>query len=345
MPTRPDLAQVSLDQCFFDANGWLGSCRSTHSQCRTRRSTLTNCERVLNLSRMIAVALLLVAVAGFSAQRAYANEEEYLALLRSPDSGKRLDGLYGLEFSLDPRIPEAMLPLLDDEGNSIRVRAARAIGSRWWQIPKERVPEFTEALKPNSRVENDLRESSMGLRGIGLLSRDYSSDSFSRSPDKRWVVYERFSCPCLIDTQSGTEQIIGWSRPEELGNSEGVGCGFLPTWNETTVKDSTLWRRDSEMAAFALAHSRVQIGALVWMQEKGTKLINPDEVEELLRGMGYGCGLLSAIPKRWKGKILELDVYPSMMSGDGKDFESCVLSWNPDTDSLAILSVKDAEPE
>jgi hypothetical protein len=48
--------------------------------------------------------------------------------------------------SNDPRLPDACLPVLKKEGNSIRRLAARAIGSQWHQIPKDRVPVFTAAL-------------------------------------------------------------------------------------------------------------------------------------------------------------------------------------------------------
>jgi hypothetical protein len=64
-----------------------------------------------------------------------------------------------------------MLPLLSDEGNSIRRLAARAIGSRWWQISKEKVPQFIEALRRNKKSEFE-DERNMIARAIGLLTRD-----------------------------------------------------------------------------------------------------------------------------------------------------------------------------
>jgi len=67
--------------------------------------------------------------------------------------------------SLDSRIPEAMLSLLSDEGNSIRRLAARAIGSRWWQIPKEKTESYLNALQHNLRSEIDFEdEKNMGHR-------------------------------------------------------------------------------------------------------------------------------------------------------------------------------------
>ncbi|PYJ70326.1 MAG: hypothetical protein DME75_09420, partial [Verrucomicrobia bacterium] len=63
-----------------------------------------------------------------------------VAQLKTPEPHARIAALRDLQTSRDPRIPDAMLPLLSDEGNSIRRLAARAIGSRWWQISKEKVP-------------------------------------------------------------------------------------------------------------------------------------------------------------------------------------------------------------
>jgi len=58
-----------------------------------------------------------------------------------------------------------MLSLLSDEGNSIRRLAARAIGSRWWQIPKEKTESYLNALQHNLRSEIDFEdEKNMGHR-------------------------------------------------------------------------------------------------------------------------------------------------------------------------------------
>src|SRR5215475_11962448 len=73
----------------------------------------------------------------------------YLPQLKDKDPDVRVEAVRQLQTSLDSRIPEAMLPLLSDEGNSIRRLAARAIGSRWWQIPKERVSQSVQALRRN----------------------------------------------------------------------------------------------------------------------------------------------------------------------------------------------------
>ena len=52
-----------------------------------------------------------------------------LAQLKNPEPDARVAAVRELQTSLDPRVPDAMLSLLSDEGNSIRRLAARAI----WQ--------------------------------------------------------------------------------------------------------------------------------------------------------------------------------------------------------------------
>jgi hypothetical protein len=49
----------------------------------------------------------------------------------------------------------------------------------------------------------------MSRRGIALLKRTYDNDMFSRSKNRRWVIYERYGKPCLIDTRNHTEELLG----------------------------------------------------------------------------------------------------------------------------------------
>jgi len=85
------------------------------------------------------------------------------------------------------------------------------IGSRWWQIPKEKAESYVNALEHNLRSEVDFEdEKNMAERAIGLLTRRYDSKMFSRSQNGRWVIYERRGFPCLIDTTTYTEELAGW---------------------------------------------------------------------------------------------------------------------------------------
>src|SRR4029077_18361558 len=153
-----------------------------------------------HISKFVGVMGLLL-VAFFLSGSTTNPADVYLPQLKNSDPDTRIAALRELLTSLDSRIPEAMLPLLSDEGNSIRRLAARAIGSRWWQIPKEKAEGYINALQHNLRSEVDFEdEKNMAERGIGLLTRRYDSKMFSRSPNARWVIYERRGFPCLIDT-------------------------------------------------------------------------------------------------------------------------------------------------
>lgn len=181
---------------------------------------------------------VIVAVLGAQAQDAE------LARLRDPDMEVRIEALRTLMTSLDPRLPAALLPLLKDEGNSIRRLAARAIGSRWWQIPDTDAASFVSALKKNANAgEDHYDEVNMANRAIGLLNRDYSGDMFSRSPNGRWVIYERRGLPCLIDTETGSEELLGWSEDGENG-------GWISAaWSNGNLDGTALWHPKHEIVA------------------------------------------------------------------------------------------------
>src|SRR5260370_40720393 len=100
-------------------------------------------------------------------QCAAASEDAFFLQLNSPDPDVRIAAVRELQTSLDPRIPDAMLPLLADEGSSIRRLAARAIGSRGGQTPKEKVPPFITAVR---RKENSDLEDARNMvgRAMGL---------------------------------------------------------------------------------------------------------------------------------------------------------------------------------
>jgi len=112
-----------------------------------------------------------------------------LGQLKNTDPDVRIEAVRDLLTSLDSRIPETMLSLLTDQGDSIRRLAARAIGSRWWQIPKDKTADYTKALAQNQKTEEDFEmEKNMADRAIGLLTRRYDSKMFSKSPNGRWVI-------------------------------------------------------------------------------------------------------------------------------------------------------------
>ncbi|MEO5714893.1 MAG: HEAT repeat domain-containing protein, partial [Luteolibacter sp.] len=60
-----------------------------------------------------------------------------IAALSSQDITIRRAAVEAIQTLDDPAIPAACLPLLKDEGFSIRRQAARAIGSRFFDVPAD----------------------------------------------------------------------------------------------------------------------------------------------------------------------------------------------------------------
>src|SRR5260370_7239572 len=77
----------------------------------------------------------------------------YLPQLKDKDADVRIAALRELLTSLDSRIPEAMLSLLSDEGNSIRRLAARAIGIASWQFPQVQTESYFTSPTPHFRPD------------------------------------------------------------------------------------------------------------------------------------------------------------------------------------------------
>ncbi len=259
--------------------------------------------------------------------------ETLLVELKSSDAEVRIEALRGLQTSLDPRIPDAMLGLLGDEGNSIRRLAARAVGSRWWQIPNGRVRVFSEALmrRKNGEQEDELN---MVHRALGLLNRDYRGPMFARSPNKRWVIYERRGLPCLIDTKTGTEELLGWSSDTSglpIGSWQGNG----------TLEGFVLWQDAKEVAALCLAVGRKWSVVWVWQHPVGVRKLESDEI---LRALGYqegellsGGGFFSEL-KNWKGDELRLEVMFSTEPKGEIIEHTALIGWNASKGKVRVIS-------
>ena len=289
----------------------------------------------MRLSVVVMLGLLLPAAAG---EPHAAAVERHLSQLRSSDPDVRVEAVRGLLTSLDPRIPEAMLALLSDEGNSIRRLAARAIGSRWWQIPQERVPEFTAALKRNADSEFE-DEQNMVARAVGLLNRDYGGKMFSRSPNKRWVLYERRGLPCLIDTQNGTEELLGWTGDERAG-------WLAPAWGNGPLDESAVWQPTQEAVALAMLLNRKESAVWVWKHQTG---LRPLETDRLVKALGlresqlHRAGGVFSEMKEWKGDELLLEVTMTTKKRDAYIDHTAVVAWNLETGKLRIVSRSKAD--
>ncbi len=153
---------------------------------------------------MIRVSSLLLA----AALLAHAEKPaKAIAELSSPDVKVRRKAIDTIQTLNDPAIPSACLPLLKDEGFSIRRQAARAIGSRFSDIPKDQVKTYVEALNTCAK-EGPEDVTLICQRAIGLLTANYKFPSFSVSPKKKWVLYERRRPPVIASIRSGPHALI-----------------------------------------------------------------------------------------------------------------------------------------
>lgn len=130
-----------------------------------------------------------------------------IADLASPDVNVRRKAIETIQTLDDPAIPPACLPLLKDEGFSIRRQAARAIGSRFADIPKDQRKPYVDALKTCAK-EGPENVTLICQRAIGLLTENYKFPSFSVSPKKKWVLYERRRLPVIAPVKSGLHALI-----------------------------------------------------------------------------------------------------------------------------------------
>jgi HEAT repeats len=262
----------------------------------------------------------------------------YLPQLKDKDPDVRIEALRQLLTSLDSRIPEAMLPLLSDEGNSIRRLAARAIGSRWWQIPKEKSESYVNALEHNLRAEVDFEdEKNMAERAIGLLARRYDSKMFSRGPNGRWIIYERRAFPCLIDTTTYTEELVGWA-PVYNRNSE------MPPWlfggNSPIGQDEALWHPTREAVALSVSVSRRATSVWIWEHKHGVQKLNRSELIKLLHPKGKidEPNPITAEFKEWKGDDLLVSVEWGL-----EDEGGATVAWNLANHEWRVVSREPAK--
>ena len=281
-----------------------------------------------------AIALLLVA---FCISGSTANPVDvYLPQLKDKDPDVRVEAVRQLLTSLDSRIPEAMLSLLTDEGNSVRRLAARAIGSRWWQIPKDKIDTYVQSLQGNLKAEQDFEdEKNMAERATGLLTQKYDSKMFSRSPNGRWVIYERYSFPCLIDTTTYTEELIGWSAGSK-GDS-----GMLPWWyggNSPVDPDQARWHPGKEAVALSVGISRRATSVWVWEHQHGVEKLDPSKLIKLLhpKGKTDEPNPLTAEMKGWKGD----DLFVSVSWGTEPTIGKAEVAWNVSQHKWRVISTK-----
>jgi len=258
--------------------------------------------------------------------------EQQITALKSADADARVEALRTLQTSLDPRLPDLMLGLLTDSGDSIRRLAARGVGSRWWQIPAERQDAFVKALKRNEKSELE-DEANMVQRALGLLNRDYRGPMFSRSSNGRWVIYERLGLPCLIETKSGTEELLGWRKER--------GGWISSAWGNGPLDTSVFWHPRQEMAAIGMLLNRKESALWIWQHGVGVIRI---ETSAIAKAAGYkeadlfgAAGVFTEV-KQWKGDELQFTSSFTTQRGEKQAEHELTLSWNSAKKSLRVIS-------
>ena len=285
---------------------------------------------------LAAIGLVLVAfcISGSTVNPA----DIYLPQLKDKDPDVRVEAVRQLLTSLDARIPEAMFSLLSDEGNSIRRLAARAIGSRWWQIPKDKIGGYVKALQGNLKSEQDFEdEKNMAERAIGLLTKKYDSKMFSRSPNGRWIIYERYGLPCLIDTTTSTEELLGWPRTKD-GGAEMLICTF---GNTAFGDDDMVWHPSKEAVAFGVLENRRDSTVWIWEHKFGVhKLLHAEFVRLLQLKKGKEPFSTDATIKGWKGDELQVSI-----DAGQEDSPTTLIGWDLSKHKWRVISRDAAKKE
>lgn len=255
-----------------------------------------------------------------------------------------MKALRSLQTSFDPRIPEALLPLLNrDLGSSEQRLAARGIGSRYGQIPTDRIPVFVAALKRTiEQCDGRTAIRNMANRAIGLLTRKYGSAMFSPSPDGKWVIYERRGLPCLIDLERSNEELLGW-------DAENSGGQFSPAWDNEEVKESAQWESRGRAVASGIIVGRKSSSIWIWKVKDSSLLKLTPEIlakaasmdPKTLRFYRGSC----ASSTGWEGNTFRFDATLSVPDPDGKPDDRRYLgSWNLETGSLNLTFATSIEP-
>ncbi len=162
-----------------------------------------------------------------------------VAARASPDIEIRRAAVDAIQTLDEPGIPAACLPLLKDSGFSIRRQAARAIGSRFSEIPENQRKTYVQALK-TCAADGPEDVTLICQRAIGLLTANYKFPSFSVGPKKKWVLYERRKLPVIAPVNGGPHTLISPvavdfnGKPDLLKmevTNESVEKLFHPHWH------------------------------------------------------------------------------------------------------------------
>ncbi len=262
-------------------------------------------------------------------------QADWIADLHSPDAALRRVAVFRIQTLDDPRVPGACLPLLNDPGLSIRRLAARAIGSRFYDISDADRPRYLAALqtcledrkgKPEAGTYHDVDDVTlMCQRAIGLLSRRYASPPFSVSPNGKWVLYERRR-PVIANIADQQHHLLTPLDPngyeaDEAYYSEDEDDTNLPETNILKMVDTNLpaiqlfaphWRPDGQAVAFSLERlqRRFYHPILVWSAPAPSRVVVLDEAFfQVLLGTRYPQWGTTTDFAAWKGDKVLVRVY------------------------------------
>jgi hypothetical protein len=274
------------------------------------------------------LVLLCTASAAFAQTAAQVND----ALRRLPDPvpERQAEALQVLATSLDPRIPAACLPLLKSPGSSVVRNAARAIGSRWHQIPPDQTATYLTALKANLR-DADSAVVNMTRRALGLLDRSYRGDMFARSKSRRWVIYERHGQPCLIDTKTQTEELLP---------ARGT---FAPAYGNEPLTGAFAWHAKRDAVALGIIVSRHVTEVVVWQHTSPLRTLSFEAIRPLLkpaRGATIREGFTDIDFTAWSGDDILLTVGYSTEQGENFVDHTARVRWESTTDKFILVSDK-----
>lgn len=212
--------------------------------------------------------------------------------LKSPDVAVRRVAIDQIQTLDDPRIPAACLPLLNDEGHSIRRLAARAIGSRFYQIPDAERPRYLAAIqaclesRKGQPAEGNYAEfddiTLMCQRAIGLLTRRYDSPPFSVSPNGKWVLYERRRLPVIANVSNQQHYLLAPLEADIDEPDDASKKSILKTV-ETNLPAAQLfaphWQPGGQALAFTLERLEKKFyhPILVWSAKAPSHVVVLDE--------------------------------------------------------------------
>ncbi len=234
----------------------------------------------------------------------------------------------------DPGIPAACFPLLKDEGASIRRQAARAIGSRFFDVPAERKKAYLVALKECAALGPDAN-SLICQRAIGLLTGDFSFPSFSVGPRKKWALYERRKLPVITLVKGGNHELLSpvWTAP----NGEPELLKMAVTNESAGELFSPHWHSSGEAVAFTMKLQRRFFHPIfVWSAGlPDVKVLEPRSLKPLLPPRYPNWGTTSDFVK-WDGTKAIIRIYDcDSPDGPPPNDPGVFISYNIKTGKLA----------